>query len=134
MPQKLDFGNMNLEKNYRLEIELPGLPKTTNAARALGHWAKRHRLDAEWKATVGLYLSNKRPPKPLEKAKLTLTRCSSVEPDYDGLVSSFKPVIDALVEAKVLQNDRVENIGHPQYMWEKAPARKGSIKVKIEEL
>lgn len=79
------------------------------------------------------YLLTKKPPAPLQHAKLTLLRASSVEPDYDGLVSGFKHVIDCLVEAGILINDKRENIGVPDYLWEKAPMGKGFIRVTVEE-
>ncbi len=73
-----------------------------------------------------------RPPEPLERAKLTLTRCSSREPDTDGLVSCFKHVVDGLVEAKVLADDRPSNIGIPDYRWEKCSNKLSRIKVQVE--
>ena len=72
--------------------------------------------------------------KPLSRAKLTLTRYSSVCPDPDGLVSSFKSVLDGLVECGVLENDRFTNIGMPTYAWEKAPKNEGKAKVIVEEI
>ena len=78
-------------------------------------------------------IGKEKPCKPLEKAKLTLIRHSSSEPDYDGLVSSFKYVIDSLVTLKILVNDKSKNIGVPDYKWQKAPAMKGFITVGIEE-
>lgn len=80
------------------------------------------------------YITAKKPRAPLERAKLTLTRASAVEPDYDGLVSSFKHIIDALVEGGILVNDKTENIGKPDYQWVVAARNKGCIKVKIEEV
>lgn len=71
---------------------------------------------------------------PLAKAKLTLTRHSSTEPDYDGLVSSFKPCIDALIMANVIENDRMSNVGKPTYLWELAPRNKGHITIKVESI
>lgn len=75
-----------------------------------------------------------KPQLPLKKAKLTLTRHSSYEPDFDGLVSSFKQIIDGLVEAKILENDKRENIDVPCYLWKKALRGHGKITVRIEEI
>lgn len=69
---------------------------------------------------------------PLQTARLTLTRYSTIEPDYDGLVSSFKPIIDGLVEAGFLAGDKRANIGVPDYRWEKAKRGQGRITVRIE--
>lgn len=74
------------------------------------------------------------PKAPLLKAKITCTRVSSQPMDSDNLVSGFKPIIDGLVDAKVLVNDRFENIGMPDYRWEKGRKAKGCVKIEVEEL
>lgn len=74
------------------------------------------------------------PETPLKRAKLTLTRHSCREPDFDGLVSSFKACIDALVETNVLENDKPSNIGGSVYLWVKGPQKFGFVTIKIEEI
>lgn len=81
-----------------------------------------------------VYAVTMRPAEPLERAHLILTRHSSSEPDFDGLAVSFKPVIDGLVEAGVLANDKSGNIGQPEYRWFKAPMKMGFITVEVREL
>lgn len=54
--------------------------------------------------------------------------------DADGLVSSFKHILDGLVFAKVILDDRFNVIGMPKYDWKRAPRGKGFITVRIEEL
>jgi len=49
--------------------------------------------------------SDKKPIKPLEKAKIDIVRYSHRTLDYDGLVGSMKPVVDALVSCGVLKDD-----------------------------
>ncbi len=88
----------------------------------------------KWKDLVSLAVSTRVPAKPLEKARLTLTRYSSVEPDFDGLVSSFKHPIDGLIQAKVLENDKMSNIGVPTYAWEQVPPGKGKIRIEVREV
>jgi Holliday junction resolvase RusA-like endonuclease len=119
---------------YQLEFTIPGLPKTTNSKRKFGHWAQAHAEASKWKRSVIPFLTNRKPPTALQKAKVVLVRGSSTCPDYDGLVSSFKHVLDALVEAEVLENDRMDNIGVPEYKWEKAPRELGYIRVRVEEV
>ncbi|HRH25102.1 MAG TPA: hypothetical protein PLQ20_02065 [Candidatus Paceibacterota bacterium] len=68
----------------------------------------------------------------LKTAKLTLTRCSSIECDFDGLVGSFKHITDALVEAGVIENDKPSNIGQSVFLWEKAKPKQGKVRIKIE--
>ena len=119
--------------SYRLEIDMPGLPPTENAKRAK-HWRKRHDSDVIWKLSVKVELGRKAPPAPLERARVICIRRSSVCPDYDGIVSSFKPLIDSLVENKVLVGDRMDQIVEHDYRWEKAPRSKGNVTVIVESL
>src|SRR5690606_14842084 len=86
---------------YELEFEIEGLPKTPNTL--LGRsWFVRSAHAKKWMNLVALHTNRQRPDYPLEKAELTLTRFSSIEPDTDGLVGSFKAVLDALVKLGVL--------------------------------
>lgn len=128
----MDQG-LSLSKKYSLEFEVHDLPHTTNS---LGrkHWAVKAKEARKWKEYVYCQAYNYRPTEPLKKAKVTLIRKSSVSPDPDGLVSSFKHTIDGLVQAKIIVNDKFDNIGFPDYRWEKAKPNQGSIKVIVEEI
>jgi len=118
---------------FRLEFEIPSLPKRPNEL--LGaHWRSRSNHKKKWLRLIHLVTLGKRPVKPLEKAKLTLTRFSAVEPDEDGLSGSFKPVVDSLVDLDILIDDRRENTGVPDYRWVKCSPRKGKIQVIVEEI
>lgn len=75
-----------------------------------------------------------RPACKLAKAKLTLIRHSSVEPDWDGLVGSFKYVIDALVYQGILYDDGPDNIGESKALWKGAKPKYGFIEVWINEV
>lgn len=118
---------------YRFQFKLEGLPKTTNALGRM-HWGAPNAEAKYWKKQVWLKVlsMNGRPPKPLKHARLTLVRNSSKEPDYDGLVSSFKRVIDGLVVAEVLQDDNPNVIGVPHYVWKKSV--KSFIEITVEEI
>lgn len=118
---------------YRLEFELDGLPKTTNAFARGSFWTFKKEKD-KWLGAVRCMTVLRKPAKPLEKARLTLTRKSSKRPDPDGLVSSFKYVIDALVNCDILIDDTPDVIGFPDYRWSQAAMRKGSIHVIVEEV
>ncbi len=50
------------------------------------------------------------------------------------MVSTFKPVIDGLVECGVLEDDKASNIGQSAYSWEKAKPKQGLIRVTITEV
>lgn len=116
-----------------IDFEIPLLPKTTNAQTSM-HWSAKQKYVKSWHDLVGYATVGKRPRTPLIRAKLTLTRFSSSEPDFDGLVSSFKHVIDALIVCGVLANDKVSNIGQSIYLWEKAPRKNGKIRVTVESI
>ena len=118
---------------YTLLIEVPGLPETTNQILAMSLRA-RMRQKKEWKNIVWMLTAGKRPDAPLKRARLTLTRHSTTRPDPDGLTSSFKHIIDGLVIAKILENDKHENIGFPTYEWSHAAAGKGHCTVIVEAL
>lgn len=117
--------------SYRHGFIIHELPKTTNAQSSM-HWRAKMKYVRYWHEMV--WMVRKIPPAPLLRAKLTLTRFSSSEPDFDGLVSSFKPVIDGLVVAGVLVNDKMSNIGQSVYQWEKCKRKEGRIHVLIEGL
>lgn len=119
--------------SYSVEFELKGLPKLTNQL-SRGVWQKRMGHTNLWKRKVWAAVWHLKPPEPLAHAALTLIRCSSREPDFDGLVSGFKPVIDGLVEAGILANDKSSNIGQPKYEWVKTSPKLGKIKIKVEEV
>jgi hypothetical protein len=98
------------------------------------HWIIKKREADKWKGLVAKAICAAGPSPvhlPVERAKLKLTRYSSVEPDWDGMVAGFKHVIDGLVRAGVITNDRVSNIGQPHYAWEYAKPKQGRIRVEV---
>lgn len=118
---------------YVLEFTIKGLPKMQNEL-LRNRWQITAGLSRLWKKRVFLNAWHLRPPVPLKTAKLTLTRHSSRRGDYDGLVSSFKAIIDGLVEAQIIENDMHENIGVPEYRWEKAGLREGFVMIRVESV
>lgn len=117
-------------KPYALEFEIEDLPKLPNQL-MYKHWTFAHGNAKKWKTLVRMNVHYLRPKDPLHRARLVLTRFSSNEPDFDGLAGSFKPVIDGLVAAKVLVDDKSSNIGQPTYKWEKCKRGEGFIKVEV---
>lgn len=120
---------------YRLELELTGLPKRINEWSG-SSWHSKYRESQKWlKRLMGKMLVNRQspPPRPLNKAKITLTRYSSRSPDYDGLVISFKPLIDALKNHLIISDDSMKVIGKPVYEWVQVRPREGRIKIVVEE-
>lgn len=118
---------------YKLEITLQGLPKMSNQL-LRGHWRVKHAHAMKWKLAVSLACHRFKPLSPLDRATVTIVRASSVCPDFDGLVSAGKPLIDGLVECGVLAGDSMLHIGQPKYQWEKCAPKRGHVRIKIEEL
>lgn len=94
-----------MNETYKLRIELNVLPKSLN---------KKLRWGAKWSNVSEnkafdrmIYLSARGnlPKEPLKKAKLRIVRHFYRTLDFDGLVGSLKPVVDALVTAGVLIDD-----------------------------
>lgn len=55
-------------------------------------------------------------------------------PDYDNLVYSFKPVIDGLVHAKIIQNDDMNTVVMRHYAWAKVKRGQEQITIEVEEI
>jgi len=115
---------------YSLEVRLEGLPKPTNRSNV--HWRVRAEHAKEWKQKTFTVCWHLRPPEPLTKAKITISRHSSVCPDFDGLVSAGKHILDGLVQAKILVDDKFAVIGQPNYLWFKERPKFGHIIIKVE--
>ncbi len=117
---------------YRLEFILFGLPKMANRTRGQ-HFRVYMKHRDEWAQKVHGSIAGKLPEEPLKRARIELTRFSSIEPDFDGLVSSFKAILDAL-RGRVILDDRPSCIGSPLCKWEKTAPKQGRIKVIVEEV
>ena len=120
---------------YRLCLEFDGLLPRMNTGHTRRHWSVGHREARRWteRLRVGMLMGrHKRPPKPLKMALVRLWRKSSRQPDFDNLVMSFKPVVDALVKLGLIEDDGPSQLDR-EYLWETAPPRKGSIKIELTE-
>lgn len=122
------------ETKYRLEIELPGIPKTINALGSSKHWRVVQQHNLKWKRDVMLACRQKEPKAPLKKCTITYTRFSSRYPDFDNLVNSFKVVQDGLVLAKIIENDSMAVIHDPKYCFEKCKQKEARITIIVEAL
>lgn len=119
--------------SYTLTFEIAGLPKMPNAL--LGsHWRTRSTHKKRWLMHVSAAVKHNIPRRSLVLARVTCVRMSSKQPDHDGLVGSFKPILDALVNLNILLDDTPTVIGQPIYAWEKCPIKQGRIRVTIEEM
>lgn len=117
---------------FYIYFEVESLPKLQNARSKTSFW-NYHREAKNWVTWVGLATIGKRPEKPLKRALVIITRCSSQEPDCDGLYSGMKAPLDALVKMGIIEDDRPSMIEFIA-KWEKAPLKKGKIKFQIKEI
>jgi hypothetical protein len=118
-----------------LELAIPGLPPMNTAGPHGGsHWS-RTATKRKWEGRVCvavLEALGRWPTVPLEQARVTITRCSEREPDYDNLTQGGKFLLDGLVKARVLVDDSPKVIGRPDYRWEHAPRGAGCVKILVE--
>lgn len=119
---------------YRLEFEIPMLPRMQNPSGRGTHWRILHKEKEEIFDLVAKLTAGRRPSRPLSRARLVLTRHSSVRPDPDGLVSGFKRVVDGMKACGILVDDKNANIDFPMYLWSKAAPGKGKVHVLVEEI
>jgi Holliday junction resolvase RusA-like endonuclease len=116
-----------------MTFEIKELPPTPN--KLLGaHWSKRSKSATKWRDIV--YWHTRIAKKsfqalPLDFAQVTMTRHSSSEPDFDGLVGSFKPILDALVSCGILLNDTMKHV-EGIYRWKKCAPKQGKITVEVK--
>lgn len=81
---------------------------------------------------MGVQIAGK-PTQPMLSARIEMIRHSSTEPDFDNLVSSFKWILDGLIDAGVIVSDKPSVIGQPVYQWKKAAPKNGFIEVKVSD-
>ncbi len=90
---------------YKLFLQIDQLPKSLNKGLRTHRFAYQ-RANKMWDLHIQAHARLKGiPRKPLERANITLVRHFWRTLDYDGLVGSMKPVVDALVTCGVLSDD-----------------------------
>lgn len=95
---------------YELTLSIPMVPLALNKTLRAGKW-KNHKQNLQWDAYISAFVCGKKPPLPLEHAVISLQRYSARTLDYDGLVGSMKPVVDALVTNGILKDDSWKVLG-----------------------
>lgn len=118
---------------YTLQFEVMGLPKSANKVVGKNRMAT-HAHAQSWKRIIWLATRNKLPPEPLKRCKLKLTRLNFRTLDYDGLVTSFKPIVDGLVEARILHNDTWNITGAWDVTQEYTPKAQARIRVEVIQI
>lgn len=115
---------------YQLKLVIPKLP-TLSMNGPHGCWRIKMVRTRQWQKTVVLAVGHQKPEEPLKRAFITYIRHSSVQPDYDNLVSSFKAIQDGLKAAGVIVDDKHSVVGVPKYLWEKAPRGRGFVTIEV---
>ena len=119
---------------YKLDLTFHSLPKSLNKALRTNRY-KSNQTNKGWDWLVFGMTRNKTPKEPLKKARIRIVRHFYRTLDYDGLVGSFKPVVDALVDAGILKNDTWEVLGVWDCSQEFRPKSAGALlTVSIEEI
>ena len=117
---------------YVLAFTIDQLPPV-NSADGTNRWVRRKKRK-EWEQLVWFAVRRKRPKSPLRHAAVSVTRHSSVEPDYDNLAQGGKFILDALVDNMILKDDKRQIIGTPHYDWKRSAPRRGSVTVSVTEI
>ena len=121
-------------ESFETTLTIQGLPKTPNELR-FRKWYITTTHDKKWKRKISesiLFSEKQKPEKPLEKVKIYFERHSSKQPDFDNLVGSFKPILDALVENGIIIDDAMKHMEVQNYKWIKCCPKKGHIVIRIE--
>lgn len=114
---------------YVLRLTFPFTPKPLNKSLRT-HYHARNRESKAWDGMIAVETIHKRPETPLPKAKLRLIRYSHRFLDFDGLVGSMKPVVDALVTCGILVDDSWKVTGP----WEVDQVFRPQVKGQLFEL
>lgn len=111
---------------YELMIQIDGdLPKAMNKVMR-SHWGKNNSDQKRWKRLVGQPALIFKPDKPLSKFRILAIRYNYRLLDYDGLVASLKPIVDAL-KGIVIEDDRYTMTGPWFVSQEFRPKKSGSM-------
>ncbi len=103
-----------------IRVEIPMLPPAALNPNARGHWTKRARATSDYRraAFACAYNANITHEVIFTRAKVSvcvvMKNYQRQEADPDNLIRMLKPAIDGCVDAKILEDDRKENI---EYQW-----------------
>lgn len=121
-----------------LEVSIPGLPQSVNDTRRR-HWATVAGEARQWRRTASMLAVdaiNRSPDRSLRRDPIypadveylfLLTRAAG---DLDNLVSSCKPILDGIVDAKVLVDDSVDAVRSLHVRWRRSSEAGVIIRIK----
>lgn len=123
-----------MQEKYFLRLEINHIPASLNISLRTNRW-RYQKLNKDWDRMLYILTQGRRPIEPLKKAKIRLVRHFYRMLDYDGLVGSMKPVVDALVSCGVLIDDRWDVLGQWDVSQEFRPKKDGPLLlIEIEEV
>lgn len=119
---------------YEIKLTFDQLPKSLNVT-LRKHWRAQRSEGKCWDDMVALQCCNKLPDQPLQRVKIRIVRHFWQMMDYDGLVGSMKPVVDALVTAGVMIDDNWGVTGQWDVSQSKRAKKDGPLlEVTVSEL
>ena len=93
------------------------------------HWNKRKELKEKYYYEI---LSQK--PRKFEgKVNIHLTRFSSRVPDPDGVAGSAKMILDAIVDAGIIEDDNMKIVENFTVNWKKCKRKDKRTEIEIHE-
>lgn len=116
---------------YSLEIEIPLFDSDPNKTRG-NHWSSASTRNKKIKTLVHALTHGKRPEKPLENFKISVTRHSSSIMDWDNLVASLKGHIDALRHSGIIIDDSWKYI--KQINTDQKISTEKKLVIRVEEI
>ena len=101
----------------KITITIPDIPPSLNKWSRM-HWAKAAEIKKRWEANVYYSAYGQRPKTPYKKAKITITYFFKTRQrhDLDNYVPKF--ILDGLVKAHIILDDRAECIGMTELIQE----------------
>lgn len=121
-------------QSYCLSFELNELPPGLNKALRLNRW-KRNEAFKKIYGISNVLIGNNRPSKPLTRFNLSFTRHTISPLDYDGLVASFKPFLDALVRSGIIEDDSWDLVNPSNTKYDQIKVKKKKLqKISVQVL
>lgn len=120
--------------SFSLKFTLETMPITLNAVLG-GKWRARYKNFKLIHNLIHYKVRLEKPAKPIQKAKVTIWRYSSGTLDRDNMFFTFKPIVDGLVEAGVIQDDGFDQVKelYPHQIKIKR-TEKPRVEVLVEEI
>ncbi len=118
---------------FKLYLEIDAVPKSLNV-KLRSHYLKNHRERLAWTNLIGYHLKD-RPEKPLSKVSISIVRHAHRMLDYDGLVGSMKPIVDALKHLRIIIDDSWNVTGAWNVSQKFRPKAEGQrLEILVQEL